>query len=128
MLGRAKRAAATKDDTTIIHGVSEPEAIRVRVAQIRTQIAESTSDYDREKLEERHAKIAGGVAVVRVGGASELEVKERKDRVRAPHSAGRAPGDRGAGAGGDGGRVEPRRDAILEAGAASLKSRGTGCS
>ncbi|WP_298225566.1 chaperonin GroEL [Acidocella sp.] len=81
MLGRAKKVLIEKENTTIIEGVGAKEDITGRVNQIRTQIEETTSDYDREKLQERLAKLAGGVAVIRVGGASEVEVKERKDRV-----------------------------------------------
>ena len=81
MLGRAKRVLIEKENTTIIEGVGAKEDITGRVNQIRAQIEETTSDYDREKLQERLAKLAGGVAVIRVGGASEVEVKERKDRV-----------------------------------------------
>ena len=80
-LGRAKRIVITKEDTTIIDGVGEKSAIEARCAQIRAQIEETTSDYDKEKLQERLAKLAGGVAVLKVGGSSEIEVKERKDRV-----------------------------------------------
>ena len=81
MLGRAKKVAIDKDNTTIIDGVGAKADIDGRVAQIRQQIETTTSDYDREKLQERLAKLAGGVAVIRVGGATEVEVKERKDRV-----------------------------------------------
>jgi chaperonin GroEL len=81
MLGRAKKVLIEKENTTIIEGHGKKEDITGRVAQIRAQIEETTSDYDREKLQERLAKLAGGVAVIRVGGASEVEVKERKDRV-----------------------------------------------
>src|SRR6185503_20191844 len=81
MLGQAKRVTITKDDTTIINGVGAKEAIDARVSQLRAQIEETTSDYDREKLQERLAKLAGGVAVIKIGGATEVEVKERKDRV-----------------------------------------------
>jgi chaperonin GroEL len=81
MLGRAKRVVIRKDDTTIIDGAGRKEDIQARVAQIKAQIEETTSDYDREKLQERLAKLAGGVAVIRVGGATEVEVKEKKDRV-----------------------------------------------
>jgi chaperonin GroEL len=81
MLGRAKKVLIEKENTTIIEGVGAKEDITGRVNQIRAQIEETTSDYDREKLQERLAKLAGGVAVIRVGGASEVEVKERKDRV-----------------------------------------------
>src|SRR4026208_199168 len=81
MLGRAKRIRITKDDTTIVDGTGKKKDIEARVAQIKQQIEETTSDYDREKLQERLAKLAGGVAVIRVGGGTEVEVKERKDRV-----------------------------------------------
>src|SRR5690606_25373376 len=78
MLGPAKKLASTKDDTTIVDGAGKKKGIEARVAQIKQQIEETTSDYDREKLQERLAKLAGGVAVIRVGGATEVEVKERK--------------------------------------------------
>ncbi|MBP1844818.1 chaperonin GroEL [Rhizobium petrolearium] len=81
MLGRAKRITIEKENTTIIDGAGKKADIEGRVAQIRAQIEETTSDYDREKLQERLAKLAGGVAVIRVGGSTEVEVKERKDRV-----------------------------------------------
>jgi chaperonin GroEL len=81
MLGRAKKVAIEKENTTIIDGVGQKSDIEGRVAQIRAQIEETTSDYDREKLQERLAKLAGGVAVIRVGGSTEVEVKEKKDRV-----------------------------------------------
>lgn len=81
MLGRAKKVTIDKDNTTIIDGAGQRGAIDSRAAQIRRQIEDTTSDYDREKLQERLAKLAGGVAVVRVGGATEVEVKEKKDRV-----------------------------------------------
>ncbi|GAA5661820.1 60 kDa chaperonin 5 [Brucella sp. NBRC 14130] len=81
MLGRAKKVAIEKENTTIIDGVGQKSEIEGRVAQIRAQIEETTSDYDREKLQERLAKLAGGVAVIRVGGSTEVEVKEKKDRV-----------------------------------------------
>jgi chaperonin GroEL len=81
MLGKAKTVKIDKDNTTIIDGAGKKNDIQARVAQIKTQIEETTSDYDKEKLQERLAKLAGGVAVIRVGGATEVEVKERKDRV-----------------------------------------------
>jgi chaperonin GroEL len=81
MLGTAKRILIEKDATTIVEGAGKKHDIKARVAQIRAQIEETTSDYDREKLQERLAKLAGGVAVIRVGGSTEIEVKERKDRV-----------------------------------------------
>jgi len=81
MLGRAKRISITKDDTTVIDGAGKRAAIEGRCTQIRQQIDDTTSDYDREKLQERLAKLAGGVAVIKVGGATEVAVKERKDKV-----------------------------------------------
>ena len=81
MLGTAKRVTIDKDNTTIVDGAGTHEAIKARTEAIRQQIENTTSDYDREKLQERLAKLAGGVAVIKVGGASEVEVKERKDRV-----------------------------------------------
>ena len=90
MLGTAKRVTITKDETTVIDGQGEKAEIEARVAQIRGQIEETSSDYDREKLQERVAKLAGGVAVIRVGGMTEVEVKERKDRVDDALNATRA--------------------------------------
>jgi chaperonin GroEL len=81
MLGQAKKVTIDKDNTTIVDGAGSADDIKARVAEIRTQIDNTTSDYDREKLQERLAKLAGGVAVIKVGGATEVEVKERKDRV-----------------------------------------------
>ena len=81
MLGRAKRIVVEKENTTIIDGAGSKEEIQGRITQIKAQIEETTSDYDREKLQERLAKLAGGVAIIRVGGSTEIEVKERKDRV-----------------------------------------------
>ncbi|EKE44306.1 chaperonin GroEL [Oceaniovalibus guishaninsula JLT2003] len=90
MLGSAKRISLTKDETTIVDGHGEKSEIEARVSQIRQQIEETTSDYDKEKLQERVAKLAGGVAVIRVGGMTEVEVKERKDRVDDALNATRA--------------------------------------
>ncbi|MEL6336341.1 MAG: chaperonin GroEL [Pseudomonadota bacterium] len=90
MLGTAKKIRITKDDTTVVDGAGDKGEIESRVAQIRQQIDDTTSDYDREKLQERLAKLAGGVAVIRVGGATEVEVKERKDRVDDALNATRA--------------------------------------
>jgi chaperonin GroEL len=90
MLGTAKKVSITKDETTVVDGAGDKAEIEARVAQINTQIAETTSDYDREKLQERVAKLAGGVAVIRVGGMTEVEVKERKDRVDDALNATRA--------------------------------------
>ncbi|MGA9252471.1 MAG: chaperonin GroEL [Roseobacter sp.] len=100
MLGSAKKIQITKDETTIVDGAGEKAEIEARVAQIRTQIEETTSDYDREKLQERVAKLAGGVAVIRVGGMSEIEVKERKDRVDDALNATRAAVQEGVVVGG----------------------------
>jgi chaperonin GroEL len=90
MLGRAKKVIIKKDDTTVIDGAGDKAEIEARVGQIRAQIEETTSDYDREKLQERVAKLAGGVAVIKVGGMTEIEVKERKDRVDDALNATRA--------------------------------------
>ena len=95
MLGTAKRVRISKDETTIIDGAGAKEAIQARVAQIKGEIEETTSDYDREKLQERLAKLAGGVAVIRVGGATEVEVKEKKDRVDDALNATRAAVEEG---------------------------------
>ena len=95
MLGRAKKVAITKDDTTIVDGAGKKADIEARVAQIRQQIEDTTSDYDREKLQERLAKLAGGVAVIKVGGSTEIEVKERKDRVDDALNATRAAVEEG---------------------------------
>ena len=95
MLGRADRVIVEKEDTTIVGGKGDPEQIKARINQIKAQIEETTSDYDREKLQERLAKLAGGVAVIRVGGATEVEVKERKDRVEDAMHATRAAVEEG---------------------------------
>ncbi len=100
MLGRAKRVTITKDDTTIVDGTGKKKDIEARVSQIKAQIEETTSDYDREKLQERLAKLAGGVAVIKVGGATEVEVKERKDRVDDALNATRAAVEEGVVPGG----------------------------
>jgi len=100
MLGTAKRVQITKENTTIVDGAGDKADIEGRTAQIRAQIEETTSDYDREKLQERLAKLAGGVAVLRVGGATEVEVKERKDRVDDAMHATRAAVEEGIVAGG----------------------------
>ena len=110
MLGRAKRVRVEKENTTIIDGAGKKKEIEGRVSQIKVQIEETTSDYDKEKLQERLAKLAGGVAVIKVGGATEVEVKERKDRVDDALNATRAAVEegivcrrrRGAAAGGPG--------------------------
>ncbi len=95
MLGRAKKVMVEKENTTIVKGAGKKADIEARIGQIKAQIDETTSDYDREKLQERLAKLAGGVAVIRVGGASEVEVKERKDRVEDAMHATRAAVEEG---------------------------------
>ncbi len=100
MLGTTKRVIITKEETTIIDGAASAKAVEARVNQIRRQIDETASDYDREKLQERLAKLAGGVAVVRIGGATEIEVKEKKDRIEDALNATRAAVEEGIVAGG----------------------------
>jgi chaperonin GroEL len=95
MLGRAKKVTVSKENTTIVDGVGEKSDIEARIGQIKKQIEETTSDYDKEKLQERLAKLAGGVAVIRVGGSTEVEVKEKKDRVDDALNATRAAVDEG---------------------------------
>jgi chaperonin GroEL len=95
MLGRAKKITISKENTTLVDGAGKKKEIEGRVAQIKSQIEETTSDYDREKLQERLAKLAGGVAVIRVGGATEIEVKEKKDRVEDALNATRAAVEEG---------------------------------
>jgi chaperonin GroEL len=99
-LGTARRVVATKDDTTIVDGGGSPEAIKARMTQIKAQIEETTSDYDREKLQERLAKLAGGVAVIKVGAATEVELKEKKHRIEDALSTTRAAVEEGIVAGG----------------------------
>ncbi|CDX21616.1 60 kDa chaperonin (Protein Cpn60) (groEL protein) (fragment) [Mesorhizobium sp. ORS 3324] len=95
MLGRAKKVVIEKENTTIVDGAGSKSEIQGRISQIKAQIAETTSDYDKEKLQERLAKLAGGVAVIRVGGSTEVEVKERKDRVDDAMHATRAAVEEG---------------------------------
>ena len=95
MLGRAKKVMIDKENTTIVNGAGKKADIEARISQIKAQIEETTSDYDREKLQERLAKLAGGVAVIRVGGATEIEVKEKKDRVEDALNATRAAVEEG---------------------------------
>ena len=95
MLGTAKKVSITKDDTTVVDGAGDKKAIEGRIAQLKTQIEDTTSDYDKEKLQERLAKLAGGVAVIKVGGSTEVEVKERKDRVDDALNATRAAVEEG---------------------------------
>jgi len=95
MLGKAKKVMIDKENTTIVNGAGKKSEIEGRISQIKAQIEETTSDYDREKLQERLAKLAGGVAVIRVGGATEIEVKEKKDRVEDALNATRAAVEEG---------------------------------
>ncbi len=95
MLGKAKKVTITKDATTVVDGAGEKTAIEARIAQIKTQIEDTDSDYDKEKLQERLAKLAGGVAIIKVGGSTEVEVKERKDRVDDALNATRAAVEEG---------------------------------
>ncbi|MGE0213444.1 MAG: TCP-1/cpn60 chaperonin family protein, partial [Parvibaculaceae bacterium] len=95
MLGRAKRVRIEKENTTVVDGAGKKNDIQGRIGQIKAQIEETTSDYDREKLQERLAKLAGGVAVIKVGGATEIEVKEKKDRVDDALNATRAAVEEG---------------------------------
>ena len=115
MLGRAKRVTVTKDDTTIVGGAGKKADIEARIAQIKQQIEDTTSDYDKEKLQERLAKLAGGVAVIKVGGSSEIEVKERKDRVDDALNATRAAVEEG---------IVPGGGVALLWAAKSLKAKG----
>jgi len=112
MLGSAKKIQITKDETTIVDGAGEKAEIEARVSQIRQQIEETTSDYDREKLQERVAKLAGGVAVIRVGGMTEVEVKERKDRVDDALNATRAAVQEGIVVGGGVSLVQSAKKAL----------------
>jgi chaperonin GroEL len=100
MLGTAKRVRIDKDNTTVIDGAGKKKDIESRVAQLKAQIEETNSDYDREKLQERLAKLAGGVAIIKVGGATEIEVKEKKDRVDDALHATKAAVEEGVVAGG----------------------------
>jgi chaperonin GroEL len=99
-LGRARRVTVTKDDTTIVEGAGKPEAIQARIKAIKAQVEETTSDYDKEKLQERLAKLAGGVAVIKVGAATEVEQKEKKHRIEDALSATKAGVEEGMVAGG----------------------------
>ena len=119
-LGRARRVVSSKDDTTIIEGMASDEAIQARIKQIKAQIDDATSDFDREKLQERLAKLAGGVAVVKVGAATEVELKEKKARVEDALSATRAAVDEGVVVGG--GVALIRTQKALEALAAKNKN------
>ncbi len=124
MLGSAKKVDITKDETTVVDGAGEKAEIEARVAQIRTQIEETTSDYDREKLQERVAKLAGGVAVIRVGGMTEVEVKERKDRVDDALNATRAAVQEGIVVGGGVALVQAAKNLAGLEGANSDQNNG----
>jgi len=124
MLGTAKKIEITKDETTIVDGAGEKAEIAARVAQIRTQAEETTSDYDREKLQERVAKLAGGVAVIRVGGMTEVEVKERKDRVDDALNATRAAVQEGVIVGGGVALVQAGKTLVNLEGANSDQDAG----
>ena len=124
MLGRAKKVSITKDETTIVDGAGEKSEIEARVAQIRQQIEDTTSDYDREKLQERVAKLAGGVAVIRVGGMTEVEVKERKDRVDDALNATRAAVQEGIVVGGGVALVQAAKTLSGLTGANADQNRG----
>jgi chaperonin GroEL len=124
MLGSAKKVTITKDTTTIVDGAGDKAEISARVAQIRQQIEDTSSDYDREKLQERVAKLAGGVAVIRVGGMSEIEVKERKDRVDDALNATRAAVQEGVVVGGGVALVQAGKVLIGLEGANSDQTNG----
>ena len=124
MLGRAKKISITKDTTTIIDGSGEKAEIEARVSQIRQQIEDTTSDYDKEKLQERVAKLAGGVAVIRVGGMTEVEVKERKDRVDDALNATRAAVQEGIVVGGGVALVQAAKKLVGMTGANSDQTAG----
>ncbi len=124
MLGRAKKVTINKDNTTIVDGAGEKAEIEARVTQIRQQIEETTSDYDKEKLQERLAKLAGGVAVIRVGGMTEIEVKERKDRVDDALNATRAAVQEGIVVGGGVALVQGAKKLIGLEGANSDQNAG----
>jgi chaperonin GroEL len=124
MLGRAKKISINKDNTTIVDGYGDKAEIQARVAQIRAQIEETTSDYDREKLQERVAKLAGGVAVIRVGGMTEVEVKERKDRVDDALNATRAAVQEGIVVGGGVALIQAAKTLAGLAGANSDQDAG----
>src|SRR5258705_3207904 len=109
MLGRAKKVIIEKEKTTIVDGAGKKKEIEARITQIKAQIEETTSDYDKEKLQERLAKLAGGVAVIRVGGATEIEGKEKKDRVEDALNATRAAGEEGIVPGGRGGLLRGQK-------------------
>jgi chaperonin GroEL len=123
-LGRARRVTVTKDDTTIVEGAGKPEAIQGRIKAIKAQIEETTSDYDREKLQERLAKLAGGVAVIKVGAATEVEQKEKKHRIEDALSATKAAVEEGIVAGG--GTVLLNAQGVLGSGLGLTDDQATG--
>jgi chaperonin GroEL len=124
MLGTAKKVEITKDETTVVDGAGNKAEIEARVAQIRTQIEDTSSDYDREKLQERVAKLAGGVAVIRVGGMTEVEVKERKDRVDDALNATRAAVQEGVIVGGGVALVQAAKELATLEGANADQNAG----
>src|SRR4030081_2093746 len=123
-LGKARRVTVTKDDTTIVEGAGKPEAIQARIKAIKAQIEETTSDFDREKLQERLAKLAGGVAVIKVGAATEVEQKEKKHRIEDALSATKAAVEEGIVAGG--GTVLLNAQSVLTTGLGLADDQATG--
>ena len=117
MLGRARQVRVTKEDTTIVDGMGDKEAVAARVAQIRTQMDATTSDFDKEKLQERLAKLSGGVAVIRVGAATEVEMKDKKLRIEDALNAAKAAVEEGIVAGGGTAPINaiPAVDSVVEA-------------
>src|SRR6202022_3389372 len=115
LLGRARKVVVTKDDTTIVEGAGSPDEVKGRIAQIKREIDATDSDWDREKLQERLAKLSGGVAVVKVGAATEVELKEKKHRIEDALSATRAAIEEGVVAGGGTAllRTRPAGDAVI---------------
>jgi len=112
MLGHARQVKVTKENTTIVGGAGDKDAIAARIAQIRNQIEASTSDFDREKLQERLAKLAGGVAVIKVGAATEVEMKDKKLRIEDALNATKAAVQEGVVAGGGSGRSATRLSVV----------------
>jgi chaperonin GroEL len=123
-LGRARRVTVTKDDTTIVEGAGKPDAIQGRIKAIKAQVEDTTSDYDREKLQERLAKLAGGVAVIKVGAATEVEQKEKKHRIEDALSATKAAVEEGIVAGG--GTVLLNAQSVLTTGLGLADDQATG--
>ena len=123
LLGRAKRVIITKDETTIVDGGGEKDDVEGRINQIKTEIENTDSDWDREKLQERLAKLAGGVAVIKVGAATEVELKEKKHRIEDAVSATRAAIEEGVVAGGGTALVRARRRSLKVVDDASRATR-----